>query len=200
MGSYYHKTIMSTSSKRKVSKFKELIKYGPFFICAVRHRCLYRRSVVIFDQNKHNLEIPPLFCIKSFDSSTYICKTCGKKCQKMEIPSQSVSNKLEVFDLPTEFQSIRKLERVLIAKRVLFKRITGLSRGQVEKITGTICNIPVDDIDIYNLLPRTADSTGLVIVELKGNLEYGGHVLFEAVRPAFLCNILYYLRENISFV
>ena len=118
----------------------------------------------------------------------------------MEIPSQSVSNKLEVFDLPTEFQSIRKLERVLIARRVLFKRITGLSRGQVEKITGTICNIPVDDIDIYNLLPRTADSTGLVIVELKGNLEYGGHVLFEAVRPAFLCNILYYLRENISFV
>ena len=71
----------------------------------------YRRSVVIFDQNKYNLEIPPLF-IKSFDSSTYICKTCSKKCQKYEKPCQSVSNKLEVFDLPTEFQSIRKLERV----------------------------------------------------------------------------------------
>ena len=71
--------------------------------------------MVIFDQNKHNLEIPPLFCIKSFDSSTYICKTCSKKCKKCEIPCQSVSNQLEVFDLPKEFQSIRKLERVLIA-------------------------------------------------------------------------------------
>ena len=66
----------------------------------------------------------------------------------------------------------------------------------MEKITGTICNVPVHDIDITNLLPRTADSTGLVIVKLKHKLEYGGHVLLEVVRPAFLCNILYYLREN----
>ena len=32
----------------------------------------------------------------------------------------------------------------------------------MEKITETICNVPVDDIDVSNLLPRTADSTGLV--------------------------------------
>ena len=56
-----------------------------------------------------------------FDSSTYICKTCRKKCQKCKISCQAVSNKLEVFDLPTEFQSIRKLERVLIAKHIIFK-------------------------------------------------------------------------------
>ena len=75
---------------------------------------------------------------------------------------------------------------------------TALSRRQIEKITRTrtICNVPVDDIDISNLLSRTAYSTGLVIVKLKSKLEYGGHVLFEAVRSAFLCNILYYLREN----
>ena len=60
----------------------------------------------------------------------------------------------------------------------------------MEKITGTICNVPVDDIDISNLLSRTADSTGLVIVKLNQKLEYGGPVLFQAVRPAFLCNIL----------
>ena len=78
MCSYYHKkTIMPISSKGKVSKFKELVKDGPFFVCVVCHRCLYRRSVVIFDQNKYNLEIPPLLCVKSFDSSTYICKTCS---------------------------------------------------------------------------------------------------------------------------
>ena len=85
-------------------------------------RSLYRRSLIIFDQNKYNLEIPPLFCIMLFDSSTYICKTCRKKCQKCKIPCQSVANKLEVFDLPTEFQSIRKLERVLIAKHIIFKK------------------------------------------------------------------------------
>ena len=158
--------------------------------------------MVTFDQNKCNLEIPSLFCIKSVDRSTYICKTCSKLCQKCEIPSQSVSNKLEVFDLPAEFQIIWKLGRVLIAKLILFKKITVLSRGKMEKITGTICNVPVDDIDIINLFPRTADSTGLVIVKLKRKLEYGGHVLFEPFMPAFLCNILYYhiivKPENIS--
>ena len=91
MCSYYHKkATMSASSKEKVSKFKELIKDGPFFICVMCHCCLYRKSVVIFDQQKYNLEIPPLFRIKSFDSSTYICKNCSKKCQKCEIPCQSV--------------------------------------------------------------------------------------------------------------
>ena len=157
--------------------------------------------MVIFDQNKCNLEIPSLFCIKAVDSSTYICKTCSKLCQKCEIPCQLVSNKLEVFDLPAEFQIIWKLGRVLIAKRILFKKITVLFRGKMET-TGTICNVPVDDIDIINLFPRTADSTGLVIVKLKRKLEYGGHVLFEPFMPAFLCNILYYhiivKPENIS--
>ena len=37
----------------------------------------------------------------------------------------------------------------------------------MKKITGTISNVPVDDIDISNLLPKTADSTRLVIVKLK---------------------------------
>ena len=31
---------------------------------------------------------------------------------------------------------------------------------------------------------------------MKHKLEYGRHILFEAVGPSFLCNILCYLREN----
>ena len=33
-------------------------------------------------------------------------------------------------------------------------------------------------------------------MKLKRNLKYGGRVWFEAVRSAFLCNILCYLRES----
>ena len=47
----------------------------------------------------------------------------------------------------------------------------------MEKITGTISNVPVDNIDISNLLPKTSDSTRLVIKKLKRKLEYGGHFL-----------------------
>ena len=67
-----------------------------------------------------------------------------------------MSDKLEVFDLPTEFQSIRKLEQVFITKLILFKKITVIARRQMEKMTGTIFNVPVYDIDISNLLFRTA--------------------------------------------
>ena len=67
-----------------------------------------------------------------------------------------MSDKLEVFDLPTEFQSIRKLEQVFITKLILFKKITVIARRQMEKMTGIIFNVPVYDIDISNLLFRTA--------------------------------------------
>ena len=47
----------------------------------------------------------------------------------------------------------------------------------MEKITGTISNVPIDDIDISSLFPKTSDSTRLVIKKLKRKLEYGGHFL-----------------------
>ena len=52
-------------------------------------------------------------------------------------------------------------------------------------ITRTICNVPAGNIHNNNLLPRTKDSTGLVIVKLKCKLKHGGQVSFEAVRLSF---------------
>ena len=55
-------------------------------------------------------------------------------------------------------------------------------------------------MDVTNLLPRTADSNGLLIVKLKRKVEYRGHVLFEAVRPDFLLGVLSYLKKIIIFI
>ena len=99
--------------------------------------------------------------------------------------------------MPAEFERIRKLEKVLIAKRILFKEVTIMPCGQMEKITGTICNIPIDNIDVINLFPKTVDSNGLVIVKLKHEVEIRDHVLFEAVRPDFLRRLLSYLKKKI---
>ena len=124
------------------------------YICVLCHRCFYRRSVLIFDSSKYNSELDKKFWVKSFDALFNICKTCHKKYIKGSMPCQAVSNKLELYNLSTEFWSIRKLEKVLIAKRILFKKIAIMPCGQMEKITGTICNVPVDNIDVTNLLPR----------------------------------------------
>ena len=71
-----------------------------------------------------------------------------------------------------------------------------MPRGEMENISDTICNIPIDTTNITNMLPRAADSNGLVIIKLKRKLEYHGHVLFEPVRPVFLKSILNYLKTN----
>ena len=91
---------------------------------------------------------------------------------------------------------MRKLEKVLIAKRLLFKKVTIMPSGQMPKMFGTICNMPVDTAEVTDLLPRSAVSDGLVYVKLKRKLEYYGHLLFEAVRPMFLERLLRFLKEN----
>ena len=68
--------------------------------------------------------------------------------------------------------------------------------GQIPKIFGTICNVPVDTVEITDVLSRSADSSELVYVKLKRKLEYHGHVLFEPVRPVFLDRLLRFLNEN----
>ena len=50
------------------------------------------------------------------------------------MPCQAVSNKLELHNLSTEFESIRKLENVLIAKRILFKNVVIMPCGKWKKL------------------------------------------------------------------
>ena len=46
--------------------------------------------------------------------------------------------------------------------------------GKVEfaKIKDSICNIPIEAANICNILPRSADSNGLIVVKSKRNLKY----------------------------
>ena len=101
--------------------------------------------------------------------------------QKGKVPCQTVSNKLEVFDLP---------------KCLLFKKVAIMLSGQMPKIFATICTAPVDTVEVTDLLPCSADSNGLVYVKLKRKLEYHGHFLFEPVRPMFIERLLRLLKEN----
>ena len=42
-----------------------------------------------------------------------------------------------------------------------------MPKGQSPKLKGTLWSIPVKYVDVSSLIPRTADSNGLVIVKLK---------------------------------
>ena len=143
--------------------------------------------------------------IKSFDGLLYICKTCDKKLKSSKVPCQAVLNKLQIFDLPKDYPDIRKLEKVLVAKRLLFKKITIIPKGQFSKVKGATCNVPIDNVDVSNLLPRQADNNGLMIIKLKRKLEHKGHVYFEPIRPRIVIGLEYlklhnHLYKNVTIV
>ena len=99
--------------------------------------------------------------------------------------------------LPNEFRDLPRLERILVAKRILFKKVTVTPKGQSPKVKGSICNIPIFEIDNNcNSLPRPADSNGVIIFKLKRKAAYHGHVLFEPVRPRLIESLLQYLKKH----
>ena len=51
-------------------------------------------------------------------------------------------------------------------------------------------------MDITNTLPQGADSSGLLMVKLKRQLTFQGHVYFQAVSPESIYATLSYLKEN----
>ena len=60
---------------------------------------------------------------------------------------------------------------------------------------GSICNIPVTEVDNNcTTLPRPAHSNGVLIAKLKRKLEYKSHIIFEAVRPALVVQFLEFLK------
>ena len=69
-------------------------------------------------------------------------------------------------------------------------------KGEFPKIKGSFCNIPMETANICNILPRLAVSNGLVVVKLKRDLKYRGHVYFEPVRPHIIYQALIYLKSH----
>ena len=72
---------------------------------------------------------------------------------KKKIPRQAVWNKLNVDEMPNEIKERNRLERILVSKRILFKKLTFLPCGMQPRISGSICNIPVQVNSVTNCLP-----------------------------------------------
>ena len=186
------------SVQNKVQHFKELIQNGPYYICVCCNRCLYKRSVVLFKEEKYSVDTEEIICdvIPSYDDNVYICLTCHRKILKKETPCQSVTNKLQLFDFRDHLKNIGKLERILITQRILFRKVAILPKGQFPKLKGAICNIPVETGNVCNVLPRGVDSSGVVFVQLKRKLSHKFPAISEPVRPGILDSLLRFLVEN----
>ena len=98
--------------------------------------------------------------ITTYDGKQYICTTCHVNLRETKIPYQAVDNKLQLFDQPPVISNLRKLEKVIIAKRLLFKKVVIMPKGQQPKMKGAICNVPNESEQVRNILPRGMDNNG----------------------------------------
>ena len=157
---------------------------------------LSQRSVRLFKYEKYHILRAELdHPVKSFEEKLYICETCHKHLNKNEIPCQAVCNKIALDPTPDERKNFKKLEKALISKRILFKEIAIMhGKGEFSKIKGSICKNSIETANICNILPRPTVSNGLVVVKLKRDLKYKGHVYFEPVRPNIVYQALAYLK------
>ena len=89
-----------------------------------------------------------------------------------------------------ELRDIRRLKKVLVASRLIFKKISIMPKGQLPKLKDVLCNVAIDVVDICNTLPQPADSNGSVMVKLKRKLKYSDHVYSESVRPDIIFKLL----------
>ena len=133
----------STSSNAvSIKRFLSSITEGPYYVCTCCNRMLYRKTVQKFQYSSYPRDI--FTRITSFDNEEYICRTCHLKARKGQIPCQAVCNKLQIDDMPSELEALRKLESVLVAQRLVFQKIVVMPKGQQKKIRGAICNVPVN--------------------------------------------------------
>ena len=190
-------SLTNRKSIESIKIFKSQIRKGPFFVCVICNRTFYERSVKYFDDSKY--EVDSYFFayrVESYDGNEYICQTCHSKLNKGKTPCQAVTNGLQLFSFPKELQNLRKLEKIIIAKRLLFKKVAIMPKGQSLKIRGAICNVPIEADDVCNILPRGMDNNGVVQVALKRKLSFKSNVYFEPVRPQIIHITLSYLKEN----
>ena len=104
------------------------------------------------------------------------------------------SKKVPIINLPNQFCDI--LEKILISKRLFFKKVAIMPKDKSAKIKGSIGHTSVEVMDRSTLLPRETNSSGLSIVKLKRKLEYRGHVYFGLLHPDIVLGLLKFLKAN----
>ena len=162
--------------EHKISVFQSEIKEGPYYICSVCNRLLYRKTVIHLNKEIYSSQLNVFTDVKSFDDKQYICRTCHTKVLKRNVPCQAAFNKLCVAELPPELSLLEKLEQILMAQRIVFEKIIVMPKGQQRKIKGAICNVPIEFDQTCKILPRPPERSGIIMLKLKRKLEFRGHV------------------------
>ena len=91
---------------------------------------MYQKGTNKFDQSKYKCQFDIIdLKFNNTGDKMYICLTChGHLKRQNELP-QAVWNKLDVASPPEILSNLDRLERVLISRRILFRKVSIMSKG-----------------------------------------------------------------------
>ncbi len=205
-----------------IEQFKEKISSGPEYVCAVCHRCCFKKQVKHCNKNKYLQISTEVGCIaekcitlnylhkcnqmcrqhcvhkNSPAESLWICHTCDRKICEGKIPAESVANNLALDPIPNELNSLNSLEQHLIAKNIPFMKMLALPRGGQNGVHGPVTCVPSNVTEVVNVLPRSENDL-LIPVKLKRKLTYKGHYDYKFVHTEKIKTALTCLKQNNPF-
>ena len=106
-----------------INQFKRKIREGPYFICTVCNRIIYKKSVITCINKKLTLAKHISIFNSYLMEKKYVCNTCRSKVIKGKLPCQAVVSNMYMDEIPRELSSLEKLEQILIAQRIVFEKI-----------------------------------------------------------------------------
>ena len=115
--------LQTNMNSQIVADLKTQIKEGSYYICVVCNRCFYKKSVISFKKKLWRCKCIAIFFGYVLWWAFNICRTCHKTMKNNCILCQAVFSKMGITFLPKESESISRLERVLVSRRILFKKV-----------------------------------------------------------------------------
>ena len=190
----------------KKQLFFDDIKYGPIFTCVCCNRDMFECGVnVVTEDFVNDLKQNALDMYIRLDSELkfhdehYVCKNCYKILKyKKKMPAICFRNGLGLSEVPDSLK-LTDLENQLVSKNLVFLKIKPLPRNRYSAMMDRIVNVPIPDDEIIktvNSLPRQADTSGLISVQLKRKLEYKNVHNEEKIRPNKLKEAVCYLKDH----
>ena len=94
--------------KDQILTCRKDINEETYFVCIIYNHCLYRKTVVNFENENNKVDSCVYFYVESFDKDHLISETYNNQLKKKSIPCQTTFNKRYTTSLPEELLSIRK--------------------------------------------------------------------------------------------
>ena len=90
--------------------------------------------------------------MRSFDEKKLYIRYMSKHFCRNKMSCQAVFNRISLDPILRELKDLKKLEKILISKRMILKKLAIMQRkAKFAKIKGSICNIPIEATNICNI-------------------------------------------------